>query len=151
MRKQATDRNLLREGWLVRWNPDQGFGFIRPAEGGHDVFVHISTLPRGQAPELGTRLVFSAVDDPQGRGQRARKVIIVDPGTLAGTRRPHPFNALLTLAIVGATLFCLWGALTALPFTPLPLLAYPLMSIAACGAKRTGADAGARRTPTRTQ
>jgi cold shock CspA family protein len=56
------------EGTLSKWNDDRGFGFITPAQGGQDVFVHISAFPRdGVRPSLGERLTFEIDTDSKGK------------------------------------------------------------------------------------
>ncbi|MEM9724442.1 MAG: cold shock domain-containing protein [Pseudomonadota bacterium] len=54
----------------VKWfNPDKGFGFIRPAEGGDDVFVHISALQAAGFESLpdGQPITYELVEDRRGR------------------------------------------------------------------------------------
>jgi CspA family cold shock protein len=62
----------------VNWfNPEKGFGFITPDDGGDDVFVHFSAIPdRGGYRELqeGQRVEFEA-----SRGQRGMQADSVDP------------------------------------------------------------------------
>ncbi|HUH55906.1 MAG TPA: cold shock domain-containing protein [Rhodanobacter sp.] len=42
--KEATC--MRTHGTLVKWNDDRGFGFIEPAAGTEEVFVHVSAFPR---------------------------------------------------------------------------------------------------------
>jgi len=55
----------------VKWfNPDKGFGFIAPDDGGKDVFVHISAVQRAGLQTLneGQKVSFEIVTD---RGKQA--------------------------------------------------------------------------------
>lgn len=54
----------------VKWfNKTKGFGFIAPAEGGKDVFVHISALEKAGMRELteGQRVTFDVDRGKDGR------------------------------------------------------------------------------------
>jgi CspA family cold shock protein len=50
----------------VKWfNPQKGFGFIEPDDGGKDVFVHISAVERAGMSSLqeGQKLSYEVVAD----------------------------------------------------------------------------------------
>jgi CspA family cold shock protein len=53
-------------GTLIWWHPGRGFGFIRPDEGGPDIFLHVSDLDEaGIHPvnlRIGQRLTFETGD-----------------------------------------------------------------------------------------
>lgn len=54
----------------VKWfNPEKGYGFIRPAEGGDDVFMHISALQSAGFETLpdGQPVTYELVTDRRGR------------------------------------------------------------------------------------
>lgn len=53
-------------GKLHTWNDDRGFGFIRPTDGGQDIFVHVSALPRPR-PGPEQELTFEVALNPQGK------------------------------------------------------------------------------------
>lgn len=55
----------------VKWlNPNKGYGFIQPEEGGSDVFVHISAVEQAGISNLseGQRLSYELYDN---RGKKA--------------------------------------------------------------------------------
>ncbi len=37
---------MLKQGKIARWEDEKGFGFIDPASGGKQIFVHIKAFPR---------------------------------------------------------------------------------------------------------
>ena len=59
---------------------DRGFGFIRPADGGEDVFFHRSALNGVTFEQLrqGDRVSYTPEADPRGKGPRASDVRIVE-------------------------------------------------------------------------
>jgi CspA family cold shock protein len=54
----------------VKWfNPQKGYGFITPDDGGADVFVHISAIQQSGLPELrdGQALTFEIQQGKNGK------------------------------------------------------------------------------------
>lgn len=62
---------MKRQGTLVRWEKDRGFGFIRSPDISADVFVHLRDFTdRGAAPQVGMKLSFEEIH-VGGKGPRA--------------------------------------------------------------------------------
>jgi len=101
---------MRTHGTLTRWNDDRGFGFITPAQGREDVFVHVSAFPHdGQRPRLGEVVSYEIDQDAQGKpravrvmrpGQRA--VSRADRGTARPQRSSRLVSAVLSLAAIAA-------------------------------------------------
>jgi uncharacterized membrane protein YsdA (DUF1294 family)/cold shock CspA family protein len=75
-------------GELTTWNDERGFGFVAPAVGGPDVFVHISAFDDGaprpvQGDDIGYVLEFS----PEGK-PRASHAELTSRSEEAGDRSP---------------------------------------------------------------
>ncbi len=64
---------MYKEGHLIKWDDEKGYGFIRPAEGGDDVFVHIKEMePQRPRPEEGELLRYKPIQNPEGRLEARR-------------------------------------------------------------------------------
>jgi cold shock CspA family protein len=76
---------MRTHGTLVKWNDDRGFGFIEPAAGMEEIFVHVSAFPHdGIRPRIG-ELVSFEIDLRQDGKKRA--VRVMRPGASSSRSR----------------------------------------------------------------
>ncbi|WP_185982680.1 cold-shock protein [Aureimonas mangrovi] len=63
----------MATGTVKFFNPDKGFGFITPDNGGKDAFVHISDIERSGLSTLndGQKVSFDLEADKRGKGDKA--------------------------------------------------------------------------------
>jgi CspA family cold shock protein len=65
----------------VKWfNPEKGFGFIAPDDGGADAFVHVSAVERAGLPPLreGQKVNYDLVADKRSGKSSAANLSLVD-------------------------------------------------------------------------
>lgn len=64
---------MRQTGTVKFFNITKGFGFITPADGAKDVFVHISAVEAAGLSGLadGQRVSFETQPDPKGKGRKA--------------------------------------------------------------------------------
>lgn len=64
----------------VKWfNPQKGYGFIQPSDGGKDVFVHISAVERAGLNDLreGEKVSYELATDRRSGKQSADQLKLV--------------------------------------------------------------------------
>lgn len=64
----------MKNGRVIAYNSDRGFGWLRNTEGGPDLFVHISEFPQGYDPIIGQDVKFEILFDERRGKPRAVKV-----------------------------------------------------------------------------
>lgn len=103
-------------GTLKTWNQDKGFGFITPANGGQDIFVHVSEYPRaGGPPKVGESLLFEVTLNKEGKKKAVKVQRPGQASTQARSRQPprqarqdkpslmgRMFSVVLVLSLAGA-------------------------------------------------
>jgi CspA family cold shock protein len=69
---------MAMTGTVKFFNAERGYGFIKPDDGGRDVFVHITAVERAGLKSLteGQRLSFDVEPDKKGKGPKAVDLVI---------------------------------------------------------------------------
>jgi len=64
---------MAQQGTVKFFNPDKGYGFIKPDDGGKDIFVHVTALEQAGLQSLneGQRITFEIEPDKKGKGPKA--------------------------------------------------------------------------------
>jgi uncharacterized membrane protein YsdA (DUF1294 family)/cold shock CspA family protein len=142
-------------GRLRSWNDERGFGFIEPALGGKDIFVHIKAFPPGTGrPAIGQFLTFEVELGPNGK-KRAHSV-----HSLVHNRAPKTHRAespaswtLPRLAAIPAFALVWFYVASQWPVKPMVLTVYiglSLLAFLAYAVDKSAAINGRWRTPERT-
>ena len=140
------------KGVIKSWNDERGFGFIQPAQGGEDIFFHISAFSRGEdRPQVNQRVSFDVIPGRQGK-QRARNVELIRFAPYKAKpafRKPRPRSGAATLyaipafVVVYVAVSLLWK--TPIWFALVYLLASAITYVAYANDK-SSAQRGAQRT-----
>src|SRR5262249_25122730 len=69
---------MAMTGTVKFFNGERGYGFIKPDDGGADVFVHITAVERAGLKSLneGQRISFDVEPDKKGKGPKAVNLVV---------------------------------------------------------------------------
>lgn len=140
------------DGTIKSWNDERGFGFIQPAQGGDEIFVHIKAFPAGTGrPVAGLVVSFEVEPGPNGK-KRAKAVQFMRQGPRRMPPRqesPAPWTW-PRLLIIPAFAAIFEVVASRWPVKPAVPMVYVLMSgitFMAYALDKSAAIHGRRRTP----
>ncbi len=68
---------MAMAGTVKFFNAERGYGFIKPDDGGRDVFVHVTAVEQAlKSLSEGQRLSFDVEPDKKGKGPKAVNLVI---------------------------------------------------------------------------
>ncbi|MGD9841749.1 MAG: cold shock domain-containing protein [Steroidobacteraceae bacterium] len=90
------------KGTVKTWKDDKGFGFVTPAEGGSDIFLHISAFSRRhRRPKPGERITYE-LDLAEPRRPKAKDAAFTDEVRVSLQKESTPiFPILAAIAVLG--------------------------------------------------
>ena len=142
-------------GSLKSWNDERGFGFIEPAQGGKDIFVHIKAFPpSSNRPTIGQALTFEIELGPNGK-LRARSVQYQVRNTAPKTYRSEsPATWTLPRLLIIPAFASVWiyvaSRWSVNPMVPTVYLGLSLLTFFTYAIDKSAAINGSWRTPERT-
>ncbi|MEB3280282.1 MAG: cold shock domain-containing protein [Lyngbya sp.] len=108
----------MNKGRLTTWKDDRGFGFIKPDDGGKDVFLHISALKgSGRRPKVGDRIFYQRVTEANGK-VRAVKASIEGVGSRPLATQQKPRKGGLLETVIGLGILAVVGGFSTMQFSP---------------------------------
>jgi uncharacterized membrane protein YsdA (DUF1294 family)/cold shock CspA family protein len=134
---------MRKQGKVISWKDDKGFGFIEPSAGGKQIFVHIKAFRGGsRRPKIGTEVSYVESRDAQGRA-RAESAQSLGQGLLLGPA---------SKAFIATSSFLLLvAAIVALGLLPQPVLwlylGMSVLTFAFYAMDKAAAQKGGQRTP----
>jgi CspA family cold shock protein len=71
--------DMPQQGVVKFFNSDKGYGFIKPDDGGNDIFVHGTAVSRAglQTLDQGQKVSFEVEPDKKGKGPKAVEIVVV--------------------------------------------------------------------------
>jgi cold shock protein len=78
-RKAKGNRIMPQTGVIKFFNIDKGYGFIKPDDGGRDIFVHVTAVEQAGLTTLneGQRISYEIEMDKKGKGPKAVQLQVV--------------------------------------------------------------------------
>jgi CspA family cold shock protein len=69
---------MAQTGVVKFFNTERGYGFIKPDDGGRDVFVHITAVEQAGLKSLneGQHISFDVEPDKKGKGPKAVNLVV---------------------------------------------------------------------------
>lgn len=69
---------MAQSGTVKFFNTEKGYGFIKPDDGGTDIFVHVSAVTRSGLTALseGQLVSFDVEPDRKGKGPKAVNITV---------------------------------------------------------------------------
>ena len=70
---------MAQTGIVKFFNAEKGYGFIKPDDGGKDIFVHITAVEQANMTTLaeGQKISFDVEPDKKGKGPKAVDLVLL--------------------------------------------------------------------------